>query len=103
MEHHNKAATKYARGFNDFYSLWSFVALHHNELPSPEITAEKYSEFMNRIMMLTKVKDGELLKESAKAYPDACHYLQNSGRAGTDQFQREARYSVPGGKGSKGQ
>ena len=96
MEQHNRAVTKHARGFNDFYSLWSFVALHHNELPSPEITAEKYSEFMDRIMTLTKVKDGELLKESAKAYPDACHYLQNSGRTGTDQFQREARYSVLG-------
>jgi hypothetical protein len=96
MEHHNRAVTKYARGFNDFYSLWSFVALHHNELPSPEIAAQKYSEFMDRIMMLTKAKDVELLRGSAKAYPDACHYLQNSGRAGTDQFQREARDSALG-------
>jgi Protein of unknown function DUF262 len=96
MEYHNKAVTKYARGFNDFYSLWSFVALHHSELPSPEITAEKYSEFMDRIMMLTKVKDIELLRESARSYPDAYHYLKNSGRAGTDQLQREARNSILG-------
>jgi len=94
MEHHNEAVTKFARGFNDFYSLWSFVVLNHRRLPSPDSAADKYSEFMDRIMTLAKMKDIKLSREYETSYPDAYRYLKNSGRAGSDQLQREARNSI---------
>jgi len=94
MEHHNRAVTKFARGFNDFYSLWSFVVLNHMRLPSPETAAERYAEFMDRIMTLAKMKDSTLSGEYERSYPDAYRYLKNSGRAGSDQFQRETRNSI---------
>ncbi|MFZ5996496.1 MAG: DUF262 domain-containing protein [Nitrospirota bacterium] len=95
MEDHNKAVSKYAKGFNDFYSLWTFVALNQDRLDTPEIIAEKYAEFMKKVATLVKIKDMKLLREYENgSYPDAYTYLKNSGHASTDQLQRETRNAI---------
>ncbi len=96
MEAHNCAVTKYAKGLSNFYSLWAFVVINQNYLKFPEITAEKYSEFMAKVATLSKEKDiSKFLGEYEKhTHLMAYNYLRNSIRANTDQKQREARNEI---------
>lgn len=96
MDAHNCAVTKYAKGLSNFYSLWAFVALNQSHMELPEITAERYFEFMEKVVTLSKENDmNKLLKENEKSpYYNAYHYLRNSVKAGTDQSQREARNKI---------
>jgi Protein of unknown function DUF262 len=91
MEYHNSAITKNVRGFADFYSLWAFVALNQDRLPSPEITAERYAEFMREVIALAKAKDGTL----SQNYEDNANvYLKNSIQSSTDYSQRASRHKA---------
>ncbi|MEW6571769.1 MAG: DUF262 domain-containing protein [Nitrospirota bacterium] len=97
MEDHNEAVTKYAKGLGNFYSLWSFIALNLDRVEAPEIAAEKYADFMNRVLILTRGRDIRFLKE--KEYEDdsyslAFTYLKNSVPSGTDESQRKARHQI---------
>ena len=56
MEHHNRTVTQYSGGFANFYSLWSFVHLNRRRLESPEVTADRYAGFMNKVAALAKSK-----------------------------------------------
>ena len=95
MEDCDKAVSRHAKGFNDLYSLWAFVALNRNRLPSPETVAGKYAEFMSKVSAIGKTKDINLLKEyEGDSYADAYAYLKNSGHSTADQPQREARNSI---------
>lgn len=96
IEAHNCAVTKYARGLSNFYSLWTFVVLNRTYLELPEITAERYSEFMEKVATLSKEKDiNKFLREyENKSYSIAYNYLRNSIRSSTDQQQREARNKI---------
>lgn len=95
MEGCNKAVSKYAKGFNDLYTLWTFVALNQYQLPAPEVAAEKYVDFMRQVTTLMKIKDMKTLKTfEGGSYPDAYRYLKNSGHSSTDQPQREARNAI---------
>lgn len=95
MEEHNKAVSKYTRSFGDFYSLWAFVALNQYQLPSPEVTAERYAAFMGQVATLTKVKDIKAMRDyEGGSYPEAFSYLKSAGHASTDQQQRERRNGI---------
>jgi hypothetical protein len=96
METHNSAVTKHARGLVNFYSLWAFVGLNQNRMESPEITAARYSEFMEKVAALSKEQDiNKFLGEYGDSlYSLAYKYLKNSVKANTDQKQREARNEV---------
>ena len=96
MEAHNRAVTKYAKGLSNFYSLWTFVVLNQTHLELPEMTAERYSDFMARVATLSKEKDvNNFLREHENdAYSMAYNYLRTSTRAGADQQQREARNKI---------
>jgi hypothetical protein len=87
METHNGAVTEYARGVGNFYSLWAFIALNQPHLGIPEITAERYSGFMEKVATLAKGKNEN------DPYSMACNYLKNSIKANTAQ-QREARNRI---------
>ncbi len=96
METRSLAVTKYARGLVNFYSLWAFVALNQTRLESPEITAARYAEFMEKVAALSKEQD---INKFRGGYEDslcssAYKYLKNSVKANTDQKQREARNEV---------
>ena len=96
MEAHKSVVTKYAQGLGNFYSLWAFVALNQTRLGLPEVTGERYSEFMAKVATLSKEKDGyKFSREYGNdAYSGAYNYLRNSIRASADQQQREARNKI---------
>jgi len=91
MEYHNSAVTKYVRGFADFYSLWSFVALNQARLATPQITASRYAAFMSKIIALAKTKDINLLRD----YENNVYvYLKNSTQSSTEHLQRLTRNTI---------
>lgn len=96
MENHNNTVTKYATGFNNFYSLWSLVALNLNQLSTPENIAERYSEFMEKVKELSKLKEVNFLREYIKndIYSKAYSYLKNSAQSSSEKKQRESRYEI---------
>lgn len=97
MENYNNAITMYASGFNHFYSLWALVALNLKQLDTPESIAKKYSEFMDKVRTVSKLKDIRLLKEHLYKnylYLKAYSYLKNSIQSGSDKKQRESRYEI---------
>jgi hypothetical protein len=95
MEQHNKTITRYAKGFSNFYSLWSFVILNRNHLPLPEVNADRYAEFMEKVTALAKVKDIKLLREyEEKQYANSYIYLKNSVQANSTQTRRVIRNTI---------
>jgi len=95
MEQNNQAITRYAKGFGNFYSLWSFVVLNRNHLNSPEITAGRYAEFMDKVTALAKVKDIKLLREFEDGqYAYAYKYLRNVVQASSTQTRRGIRNTI---------
>lgn len=95
MEHFNNVVTTYAGGFGNFFSLWAFIALNKDRLPSAKKVAEKYQQFMSKVDKLLKEKDPEkFLKRHPKGYETAYHYFRNSVQASTDQPQRQERHDA---------
>lgn len=95
MEQHNQTITRYAKSLSNFYSLWSFVVLNRKHLNSPEATADKYTEFMEKVTVLAKVKDITLLREyEEKQYANAYIYLKNSVQANSTQTRRGIRNTI---------
>lgn len=88
----NGAVSKHAKALSNFYSLWSFVVLNQSRLDTPEITAEKYEAFMDRVSALAKARDMSSFREyDSDLYSKAYEYLKNSVKTGMNQAQREAR------------
>jgi hypothetical protein len=96
MQEHNRAVTAYARGLNDFYSLWAFVALNQPHLEVPEILSERYSGFMEKVAAVSMEKEiiNTARADENEAYSIAYDYLKHSAKAGTDQQHREARNRI---------
>jgi hypothetical protein len=96
METSNGSISQYAKGFGDFYSLWSFVVLNKTRRPvNPGDLATKYSDFMGKVEILKKEKDPEkLYMLNTNEYVNAYNYVRNSTGASTDQPQRDARNSA---------
>jgi hypothetical protein len=96
MEEHNASVSKYAKGLNNFYSLWAFLSLNHRHLKSPADTAAHYADFMQKVMTISKEKDLDsfLRDHHDDSYSDAFLYLKSSMRAGTDKQQREERNTI---------
>jgi hypothetical protein len=96
MQAHNRAVTAYARGLNDFYSLWAFIALNQPSLEVPEILSERYSGFMEKVAAVSMEK--EIINtggaDENEAYSIAYDYLKHSAKAGTDRKHREARNRI---------
>ena len=79
---------KTASTANNFYTLWSLVALCEEDLPRPEELAEKYSSFMDKVNYMTDETDPDNLPISDKM---AHKYYLNSRGANTDLKQRTGR------------
>ncbi len=96
MERHYQTVSKYAHDFTNFYTLWSVVALDHDNLPECEGFNLKYSGFMDQV---NKYKDadyfGKVMRgEETPADPDSFRYYQNSVGARTEPPQRRERRNI---------
>ena len=96
METHNSAVSKYAKGLNNFYSLWAFIALNQRHLNSPAHTAGRYADFMQKVITISKEKDLDafLRDHDDDSYAEAFLYVKSSVKASTDQQQREERNKI---------
>ncbi len=90
MEDNKGMITKWAT-LNNFYTLWSLVALYENNLPPPEKLATKYISFMEKVDSMTAQVDTERLSGQDK---HAYVYYTNSRGASTDLKQRSERLNV---------
>lgn len=85
--------TKYARDFNNLYSLWAVVILHFDRLPVVKQFAMKYSEFIDEI---NKYKNEEYLGkvvagDEKPRFSQSLQYYRNSIGASTEPPQRQER------------
>jgi hypothetical protein len=96
MEEHNAAVSKYAKGLNNFFSLWAFLTLNRPRLKSPGHTADAYADFMTKVTTISKEKDLDtfLSDHPHDLYAEAFLYLKSSVRASTDKQQRVERNKI---------
>ncbi len=90
------AISRYGRGFGNFYTLWSLVALADG-LPAPAELAGRYAAFMRKVDKLAEQQDLEaFLREGAIAgeYALPLVYLNNSRGASTDLGPRKERLTA---------
>lgn len=92
MERHNQVITQYARGFGNFYTLWSLVALT-DKRPSPDVLSERYVAFQHKVETLKAQSDLPAFLQSPDGanYSRALTYLNNSQGASTERAQRQGR------------
>ena len=96
MEAHNAAVSKYAKGLNNIYSLWAFIALNQHRLTSPTAMASQYADFMKKVRSVSKEKDLDafLGDQNDDSYAEAFLYLKNSVKTSTEKKQREERNKI---------
>lgn len=84
----SKVITKWATTVNNFYTLWSLVALNVDKLPSAEKIATKYDAFMEKVESMNDDTDSKKLSGQDKL---AYLYYSSSRGASTDLKQRSER------------
>jgi hypothetical protein len=87
-----RIVSEYARGFGNFYTLWTLVALT-DELPQAVTLAERYKAFMEKVNHLAQMEelDAFLREDEAGEYKLSFVYLTNSRGASTDLGPRAER------------
>lgn len=95
MEKTNEVITDLGRGFANFYTLWSLLALTA-DLPPPAELAARYSEFMKKVQTLAEQKDLHqyLAAHAGDTLTHALKYNQNSQGATTELPQRQDRLAA---------
>lgn len=96
MQRANSCITTFAKTYGAFYTLWSIVGLHPDELPVDEIVARRYEKFMQKVEELARQTDLDLFLQSqqAGAYTVAHRYYSNATGASTEAAQRVARHGA---------
>ncbi|QLH08564.1 DUF262 domain-containing protein [Candidatus Nitrosotenuis sp. DW1] len=88
-----KVITKWAITANNFYTLWSLVALLNvDELPAPKDLATKYNSFMEQVNEITEQTDPTKLDKNIVG--TVYRYYENSRGASTDLKQRTERLNA---------
>jgi hypothetical protein len=92
MERKDQAVTTWAKGFGAFYTLWSLVVLHGDDI-DPASLSVRYGHFMSEVDELASQKDLQsfLRKDAEGRFRLALRYFENSRGASTDLAQRQAR------------
>lgn len=92
MENNGGVITKWATTVNNFYTLWSLVALFEEEVPTPIELATKYDRFMTKVGSMTDEIDPKSLSlpQDKLAYS----YYTNSRGASIDLKQRNERLNT---------
>lgn len=97
MEVENQSIKQYARGFGNFYTLWSMLALAE-ALPSPKALAERYAAFMARVAEMSAAEPADAVRilenNVDPQYLPAYEYAENSRGASTDLAQRQSRLNA---------
>lgn len=88
LEDANQVITTWATTVNNFYTLWSLIALNEDKLPKPEELAKRYNSFMKKVDSMTDDTQSEGLSDIDKL---AFVYYTNSRGASTDFKQRNER------------
>ena len=96
MEHANGCVTTFAKTYGAFYTLWSIIGLHADQLAGAEVIGARYETFMQRVEELAKQTDLDVFLRSQKAgaYTSAHRYLSNATGARTEEAQRAARHGA---------
>ena len=92
MESVSEIVTKWATTANNFYTLWSLVALNNDELPIGTELAEEYNSFMERVNNMTDETNPNNLTDEEDKH--AFKYYSNSRGASTDLKQRSERLAA---------
>lgn len=92
MESSGAVITKWATTANNFYTLWSLVALEGSQLPDSSELAEKYDGFMEKVNSTTE--EMTPTNESSREDKLVFAYYANSRGASTDLKQRTERFNA---------
>ncbi|MFC1591243.1 DUF262 domain-containing protein [Thermodesulfobacteriota bacterium] len=95
IEEHNSCVTEYAKGFGNFYSLWALISLNKENLPEPDVFANKYFEFMSKVDEFDKDKNPEKFFEehiTDPSYKEPYKYFMATKGASTEDPQRMDRH-----------
>lgn len=94
MQGTNACITTFAQTYGAFYTLWSVISLHADQLAAAEIIAARYEKFMLRVEELAKQEDLDVFLQAQEsgAYTLAHRYFSNSTGARTEEAQRLARH-----------
>ena len=85
----SQVITTWAKTANNFYTLWSLIALHDGNLPPPNKVAIKYDSFMRKVSTMKDEMDSTSLSLYDRL---AYNYYSNSSGASTDLKQRTKRF-----------
>lgn len=94
MEEHNKSISQHAKGFANFYTIWSLIALEDN-LPKPNILANSYISFMEEVEKLNAQGiSNVMVQEDAQLNRQHLDYLLNLTGATSNLAVRQERYNA---------
>lgn len=94
MDEHNNSISQHAKGFANFYTIWSLIALEDN-LPDPNILARSYKSFMEGVETLNdKGITNVMSQEDVQVNRQHLDYLLNLSGATTQLPARVERYNA---------
>ena len=93
LEHEAQVVSRFARDFTNLYSLWSIIALHHNNLPNKKEFSSRYAPFMEEVKRYKNEKYLSTITtgEEKPTFSESLKYYQNSTGASTEPPQRRER------------
>ena len=97
LEDVNGCISAHAKTYNNFYTLWSAIALTPSEKLLPrEEAASAYDGFMNQVTLLKEQEDltAFLQGQEEGMFNDATTYLTNATGASTEPAQRLVRFEI---------
>jgi hypothetical protein len=97
MDEERKIISEFSKGFGNFYTLWSLIALTRTEeLPSPAELAQRYKAFMHKVNKLAEQDDLDVFLRNDKSgkYTLSFTYLTYSRGASTDLGPRTERFNA---------
>ena len=87
----NRGIKKWTKSLVHFYTLWSLVVLYPSKLPSPNMFAKKYYQFMENVSHIaTLVLESNVASQETNVYQ---YYLNSKGPSG-DRSKREKRLNA---------
>ncbi|MET0395813.1 MAG: DUF262 domain-containing protein [Longimicrobiaceae bacterium] len=93
LEETDSVVTEFSKSSTNFFSLWSLVTLHHDQLPDHRVFAARYRAFMEQVAKLLKTDTTpEEFAHLAEQHPYPFSYAQNARGANTDFPQRQERH-----------
>ncbi len=94
MEQHNQSISEHAKGFANFYTIWSLIALEDN-LPEPITLANSYKTFMEGVEILNEQGiSNAMIQENSQQNRQHLDYLLSLTGATSNLSVRQKRYDA---------